>query len=295
MHLGAGIGDVVLATPLLRVLATEGFTVDVLLDCDYPETAQLFEGWGIVRSVYGGTMRLPGHAEYERTLYAMPPFYWRRYPPTYDCASGPVLRSPASLFYRDEQAYFLKLAELLGCDVSDPPHYCLPRPSSGHSGFGALVLAPGSKTGAMAAKRWPFFGELAELFDNVVVVGTEDDLMSFDGVRLRFPRHVRCYVGCNLRETAALLAGAEAVVANDSGIGHMAGALGVPTVLLFGPTPHTVLGRLPPNVSILRLAFACAPCGRLPTYRSCRGRIDCLKGVSVAAVAEALRRALQLD
>jgi ADP-heptose:LPS heptosyltransferase len=141
----------------------------------------------------------------------------------------------------------------------------------------------------MAAKRWPHFPRLAELFPDVAIVGTPDDLFDFDGKAMHFPAHVRFFVGdLSLRETAGILAAAGAVVANDSGLGHIAGAVGTPTVLLFGPTPDATLGRLPPNVRVLRAELACEPCWFAKRLRACAGRVACLPLIEPERVAAAV-------
>ena len=54
VHLGAGIGNVVLATPLLVALGRMDYTIDLWLSADYPETADLFMDWATVRRVVDG-------------------------------------------------------------------------------------------------------------------------------------------------------------------------------------------------------------------------------------------------
>jgi ADP-heptose:LPS heptosyltransferase len=131
---------------------------------------------------------------------------------------------------------------------------------------------------------------LAECFNDVVVVGTADDLRRFDGSPMRFPDHSRSLVGTlSLRETAEVLAGAAVVVANDSGLGHVAAAVGTPTVLLFGPTPDAALGRLPPNVTVLRAGLQCEPCWRGARLARCARRVDCLAALSTDRVEAAVR------
>ena len=71
--------------------------------------------------------------------------------------------------------------------------------------------------------------ELAEMFSDVVVVGTADDLMRSDRSVVAFPPHVRSLIGrLALSELAGCLASCGTVVANDSGLGHMAAAVGAP-------------------------------------------------------------------
>jgi ADP-heptose:LPS heptosyltransferase len=285
VHLGSGIGNIVLATPLVRVLARDGFVVDLLLDADYPGVGELFEGWSAVRRIYAGRSGLPLLTAYEHVAAAIPPFYWQRFRRRYDGLC--VRRPPDALFYENEQAYYLEFARFLGCDVREAPSYFLPVPRRVPTT--SIALAPGSKPAEMATKRWPFFAELAAALEDVVLVGTADDLRPFGRTPGLFPSHVRSLVGClSLRETASLLAGAAAVVANDCGLGHLAGALGVPTVLLFGPTPHRTLGALPPNVTILRAGLRCEPCWFGARFGACGRRIDCLHELRVETVIQAL-------
>jgi hypothetical protein len=280
----------VLATPLLRVLDIAGFQVDVLIDADYDGAGELLLGWSAVHAIYDGRNReRPQQQNYAAVLPAVPPFYWRRYAGRY--ARAKPYRPPDELFFRDEQAYYLDFARVLGCEIRNPPYYFIPVTPEVTNDVGptTVVIAPGCKTGAMAAKRWPFFPDLTENLGDVAVVGTDDDLLRFDGTRLRFPKHVRSLVGqLSLRQAAGVLASAGAVVANDSGLGHLAAALGVPTILLFGPTAHLTLGRMPPNVTVLRTGLECEPCWHAARHRACNGRIDCLIKLSVTTVAAAL-------
>jgi ADP-heptose:LPS heptosyltransferase len=292
VHLASGIGNIVLATPLLALLARRGFTVDVRVDGDYPETADLLRDWGALRRVsVGDSMPATG---YRAVLPAVPPFYWGRYAELYRRLPNAVRRPPDAAFQRDEQTWYLAFAAPFGGSVAaaEAPHCTLPVTPDPSLGVGpvTLLLAPGCKGGEMAAKRWPHFAALAAHFADVAVVGTPDDLAGFGAApRPPFPPHVRSLVGrLTLRQTAAALAGAGAVVANDSGLGHVAAALGVPTVLLFGPTPAAALGRFPPNVAVLHADLACAPCWFGARFAVCGGRIDCLDRLTPSRVIEAV-------
>jgi len=290
VHLAAGIGNVVLATPLLLTLARHGYVVDLLVDGDYAETAELFDGWSAVRAVYGGMRGRPPARPYDLGIAAIPPFYWKGYLAAMPRPNG-VVRPPDALFYRDEQAWYLAFARALGCAVDPAPHCFLPCVPDTRRGVTAatVVLAPGCKGGEMAAKRWPHFAQLADLLDDVVVVGTPDDLRGPDGRATCFPSHVRSLVGAlSLRETVGVLAAAGAVVANDSGLGHAAGAAGTRTILLFGPTPDRTLGRLPPNVRIMRAGLPCEPCWFAQRFAACAGRLDCLGSLTPQEVAAAV-------
>jgi heptosyltransferase-1 len=66
---------------------------------------------------------------------------------------------------------------------------------------------------------------------------------------------------------ATLLAGATGAVAVDTGFGHLAAALDIPTVSLYGPTDPISIGTLGKSQTHLAASFPCAPClGRTCTY-----------------------------
>lgn len=101
-----------------------------------------------------------------------------------------------------------------------------------------LAVAPGAN---WAGKRWPAtrFRELLEYvagdFDGALVLGGSDDAAvarKLGGAPLPL---LDFTAQTTLSQAAALLVHAAAFVGNDSGLGHMAAALGVPTLTVFGP------------------------------------------------------------
>ena len=64
----------------------------------------------------------------------------------------------------------------------------------------------------------------------------------------------------NLAGVARVLAGARACVAVDTGLGHLAAALDVPTISLFGPTNPGLTGAYGKAQIHLGSDFPCAPC-----------------------------------
>jgi ADP-heptose:LPS heptosyltransferase len=295
VHLSSGIGNIILATPLLIALDHIDFAVDVLIHADYPQTADLIRDWSTVHTVYDHHAKRVTLSDYDVIIPAIPPFYWPRFARLYGKVSGLMRRPPDALFYQDEQEYYLTFARELGYPAHHRPVYRLPiGPSAGcRVTEQTLVLAPGCKSGEMAAKRWPYFPQLAERFEDVIIVGTADDLYRYDGTAWQFPPHARlCIDQLTLRETAELLAAAGIMVGNDSGLSHMAAAVGTPTVMLFGPTPHLSLGQLPPNVTVLRAGLECEPCWFGARFRACAARIYCLHQLTVEIVEQEVKRLL---
>jgi len=83
---------------------------------------------------------------------------------------------------------------------------------------------------------------------------------------------------------AAILSRCGLYVGNDSGVSHLAAALGVPTVAIFGPTDPAIWAPRGPAVRIVRTAISCAPCS--PSRRqSCRDRL-CLDSVLLQQVLD---------
>ena len=294
VHLASGVGNVVLATPLLVALDELGFTVDVCLDADYPQTADLLRPWSVIREVF--TSREPDPrwlAQYDVVVPAIPPFYWRRFASAYGVRSRSIPRPPDRLFSENEQAYYLEFARTIGYSRDARPACRLPvgpREEEDRVDLGSVVIAPGCKTGQMAAKRWPHFPDLAARFADVAIVGTADDLRRHDGSEMQFPAHTKSFVGTlTLRGTAELMAAAGVVVANDSGLAHVAAAVGTPTVMLFGPTADACLGPLPPNASVARAGLPCEPCWTMAPLVACAGGVDCLARLSVDTVEHRVR------
>jgi ADP-heptose:LPS heptosyltransferase len=104
-------------------------------------------------------------------------------------------------------------------------------------GGSLLMIAPGA---SRPAKQWPIesFAKLADLWlgekqGSVVVVGTAAEASCFE----TFTNHPRIhpFFGRSLADLQALMGLAAVFVGNDSGPKHLAAALGVPTLTLFGP------------------------------------------------------------
>ena len=83
-----------------------------------------------------------------------------------------------------------------------------------------------------AARAWQAEGR------RIVVVGGPDERTETDALLAGLEKPVVDLVGrCGVRETMAVLAGASVAVGADTGVMHLAVAVGCPTVQAFGPTP----------------------------------------------------------
>ncbi len=85
-----------------------------------------------------------------------------------------------------------------------------------------------------------------------------------------------------------LAAGCELFLTNDSGAMHIASALGVPTVAIFGATDDTTTGPTGPHSRVVRIPVECSPC----LLRQCPIDHRCMTAVSAERVVEEALRLL---
>ncbi|TDD67375.1 glycosyltransferase family 9 protein [Jiangella aurantiaca] len=147
----------------------------------------------------------------------------------------------------------------------------LARPAAEPVVDGALVVHPGAGSGA---RRWPadrFAAVARRLADTgrgpVVVTGSaaETPLASAVAAHAGLPPSAVLAGRLSLTELAALVAWAGLVVANDTGVAHLASAYGVRSVVLFGPTPPAAWGppEHGPHVALWHGPGSGDPHGRL--------------------------------
>ena len=164
---------------------------------------------------------------------------------------------------------------------------------AGCAGAGALVgLHLGAAFGS--SKLWPaasyaeLIGRLGERGLEPLLIGGPEDIAVAAAVAALVGKPVASTVGRDRPEMLPrLLARLGCLISSDTGVAHLAAALGVPTVTLFGPTdPRLTAPRARSGRSIEGRA-PCAPCF-LP-----RCPIDhvCMRAISVASVAEAVEEA----
>jgi ADP-heptose:LPS heptosyltransferase len=128
-----------------------------------------------------------------------------------------------------------------------------------------VVLHPGA---GGKRKRWPAegFAEIARRcrqlgYDVLVTSGPADDeaVEAVVAACQKGPDGLapRVLAGLGLPELACILAGASAFVGNDSGITHLAGLVGAPTVAIFGPFDPAYWAPLGRRVTVVDAGVAC--------------------------------------
>jgi heptosyltransferase-2 len=160
-----------------------------------------------------------------------------------------------------------------------------------------IALCPGAEYGP--AKQWPapHFAALADrlagagyatwIFGSPKEAPLGETIAKLAGVRNPAATPVNLAGRTSLVEAIDLLSLAAAVATNDSGLMHVAAALGRPLVALYGSTTPDMTPPLGDKVTIIERTLPCRPCFQ----RTCPlGHLDCLNLIPAAEVADAVLR-----
>ncbi len=265
-----------------RVLAEGKFDTALLLPNSFSTAfiasrAQIAERWGYATDRRAGRLTraipAPSDAMHQRAYYQ---------------ALTTALGIPAGPPYANVQPDRERARQLLreiGLDPDDP----------------FVVFAPGAAYGG--AKQWlpARFAQLAQQIIgdrgwSVMMVGTPADRPACEQISALVPkmgtRLNRLIDFCgksDLPALAGILAEARAVVSNDSGAMHLAGAVGTKVVAVFGPTREThtfplAAGADAPPPTVITHEVFCRPC----MLRECPIDHRCMTRISAREVFDAL-------
>jgi heptosyltransferase-2 len=148
----------------------------------------------------------------------------------------------------------------------------------------AVALLPGAEYGP--AKCWPLenYSELSRMLDgigcSVWVMGSDKDKAAGDAIANDGPAINLCGK-TGLADAIDLLAHCEHAISNDSGLMHIAAAVGTCTHAIYGSSTPTYTPPLTDNAVIHYLGLECSPCFE----RDCPlQHLNCLRGITVQAV-----------
>jgi heptosyltransferase-2 len=146
-----------------------------------------------------------------------------------------------------------------------------------------IILCPGSKYGP--TKKWPWFRDLVDHLPGkkVLLLGDKGENETGEAIEASAPDRVENLIGkTSLTEAAAIIAGGRLIIANDSGLMHLAGFLGTPVIGIFGSTSPTWTRPLGKKIRIAKTKCDCDPCFE----KKCRYKhYKCLKDISAEYVA----------
>jgi heptosyltransferase II len=166
------------------------------------------------------------------------------------------------------------------------------RQANGLGAGPAVAIGPGS---VGASKRWTYYPEAARLLaerglDVWVVGGPGEKALAQEIVAAGGPR-VRDLTGTDLRNGIVAMAAASVAISNDSGLMHIAAAIGTPTMGIFGPTSPYLwapLNGLAATV-LTKTVLSCQPCQRtVCTMNDHR----CMRDIAASDVVDITQRVL---
>jgi heptosyltransferase-2 len=197
---------------------------------------------------------------------------------------------------KHESHYYLELlhrAGWIGTSSAIPPVRLLVSDAARTSAESALrsagaredawrcAIAPGASYGA--AKCWPpeRFALLAdrlisECGADVIFFGTAGEKEIAARIRSNMKSRAISLVGeTSMRDLAALLASCAVFIGNDSGALHVAAAVGLPVIGIFGSTDPEGTAPVTEQFTLIREAVSCSPCflRRCPVDHRCMTRI----------------------
>jgi len=180
-----------------------------------------------------------------------------------------------------QRFYYLELLRRAGwidqlpdCDAIQLPHSANAKKVIG--------VSPGAAYGS--AKRWlpERFAEAASKLAtsrgaSVALFGSPAERPLCDQIAqlIQGPAVTNHAGQTTLAQFIELAATCELFLTNDSGAMHIASALGVPTVAIFGATDHIATGPTGPRARIVREQVECSPCllRECPIYHRCMTRV----------------------
>jgi heptosyltransferase-2 len=183
-------------------------------------------------------------------------------------AQGHTLEDPPATPYPallTDRANTRRLLDLLGLNLSRP----------------VIGIMPGAEYGP--AKQWPaeYYAQLAagliKAGFQVWAFGSDKERELGNTIFRHITEHAHNLCGSTqLEDVIDLVACAEQVVSNDSGLMHVAAAVGVKTCVIYGSSTPAYTPPLTENAKIFYKALDCSPC----FDRQCRFQhYRCLKGI----------------
>jgi heptosyltransferase-2 len=206
-------------------------------------------------------------------------------------------RVPAWVRGRSQVYYYRAMLDGLGVATEGPADASLACPgewaSRGEAMLGAdgpwIGVNPGAFYGS--AKRWPKerFAAAAELLARrlqarVAILGSEAERPAGEAIAKQVQAPVRVLCGeTSLPDLVGVLSRLRLLLTNDSGPMHIAAALGVPQVAVFGSTDWRETAPFSEQARVVREPVECAPC----LLRECPIDHRCMTRVGTSRVVEA--------
>jgi lipopolysaccharide heptosyltransferase II len=166
-----------------------------------------------------------------------------------------------------------------------------------------IGIHPGSSNG-MICKRWPSenFVRLAGILISkynakIILFGGKDNKELLSNISGLMGKSVHIIYGEELLNVGSIIKECRLFVSNDSGLMHLAAAVGTPVVAMFGATDPNRTGPCGENNLIVKSEVKCSPCYTLMTAqlnKCARKTTECMRSISVNRVLEEIENKLKI-
>lgn len=251
--LSGGIGNIVQATPAIKVLLEEGHVVDLALFCNSSKDLEIFRLPGIRQLYISATNK----EKYDYQLTG--PFT-----PNIKFNATKIIRTRVNYAQHLPEVFvYMDLLKQIGIK-KEPGNISINIGNSGPTpDKDTIMIFPGSKPN-WSMKRWNDYDRLADLFSSVTVVGKKEDIESHGNPAWikrpwKWGKHVK-FLSCKLQEAAYYISKCKAFIGNDSGLSHISAATRIPTFVIFGPSSDIKNKPYANNAHVIALDIPCRPC-----------------------------------
>jgi len=204
-----------------------------------------------------------------------------------------------------EKFYYLELLRRAGWldSLEDNPHIALRVPDAARKQAARTLREAGSREGAFriavgagasygSAKCWPpdrFAKALNQILSahdaDIILFGTPAEATVSSAIAAELQRMPCDLTGkTSIADVPALLSQCHLFLGNDSGAMHVAAAVGLPVVAVFGPTDPDGTAPVTPRSTIVQQKPYCSPC----FLRRCPTDHRCMKAVTPQMVQNAM-------
>lgn len=281
---GAGLGNIVQTSPLIRRLAEHyGRPVDVVVKEDFKGCSVLVAGSPYVNMVFPLDRNVL-HREYD-LVYVTHSF--GDIIPSFN-ANEVIAARRHFVFQMTKEIHEAEFnlfcaGKLLGLpyEKADAAKYFVANASRSAIPNGIIGIHSGGKggeweEGSWLNKRWPYYKDL------VAALQQRGYQVASFGVASEYVEGTIDLTGTPLMESVRNIAQCSYFIGNDSGLMHIADALGVPLTTIFGPTSVVKNGPLSPTSSVIELKKDCAPCQFDERFATC----TCIAAVGLVPVLD---------
>jgi ADP-heptose:LPS heptosyltransferase len=198
-----------------------------------------------------------------------------------------------------EYSNFKNLIKSINVDLSTNPLICLGRERQ-PNGAVAIHMFPGGSRADLRIwphERWiELVNHLIGRGLQVILTGAKSDVTQAEDLKaqVKVPNRVFVKAGVSLKETCDVLYDSEVVISVDTGVMHIAAALGCNIVSLHAPAPISRWGPLSDKAISLDPSQECLGCSYLG-FEPCIKNRQCINDITVDRVIRAVEKFLPLE